>query len=246
MKRWKVFLLIILIFTAPYCLVSGCAVKTNLMSTDLDTDRIDFKIYKNIKIIFVDGVNTEFSQTGIPIFEVSLKTKLKALGYSVVENNEDLVLMVEIIKFHPDNKAMRVLIAFGSGRGLLVYKAKFLDPQKGCIATLSGGKSYGDVTATLGDGLLIGGDSEFSLWKSHATIQALMIHHSVEQIGNFIKLGLIEYVMVAPKGKYYHLPNCEHISRIPNRYLEKMTSTEAEALGYGRCLYCFPDPKKSN
>lgn len=55
----------------------------------------------------------------------------------------------------------------------------------------------------------------------------------------------VEYVMVAPKGKYYHLPNCEYISGIPNQYLKQMTSTEAGGLGYGRCSSCLPNPPKS-
>jgi hypothetical protein len=58
-------------------------------------------------------------------------------------------------------------------------------------------------------------------------------------------IELIKYVVVAPKGKYYHLPNCEHISRVPNQYLKQMTYQEAETLGYNRCPSCFPSLPKS-
>jgi hypothetical protein len=63
-------------------------------------------------------------------------------------------------------------------------------------------------------------------------------------IKGYIK-EMVENVFVAPRGKYYHLRNCQHISQIPNQYLKEMTSAEAEALGYGRCPSCFPDFPKS-
>lgn len=137
---------------------------------------IDFKQYKKVKLIVYDEVKTQYSTEGIPMFEGLLKGKLQSLGYSVVEQDEDMLLDIRITGFKPGSAALRFLVGFGAGRAVLTYIADFKDRSGKSLATLDGGKSY--------HGLEI---ADNPLYKTEEEIRMGMIQLSVIQIGKFIK-----------------------------------------------------------
>ena len=170
----KMALILALIFA------TGCAVTTHVTVPNQEV-KLDFKKYKKIKVAIQDNVNTTFSISGMPVLEGLLQGRLKSIGYSVVNEDEDLGIDIQVVIFKPDNKALRMLVGFGSGKGALVYRANFKD-HSGLIATLDGGKSYGDVTA-----MLPFGDMETTVFRGEETTKMLMIQHSVDQIIDFIR-----------------------------------------------------------
>jgi hypothetical protein len=103
---------------------------------------IDFKQYKKVKLAVFDEVKTPYSIEGMPMFEGLLKGKLQSLGYSMADQEEDLLLEVRVTGFKPGSAAVRFLVGFGAGRAVLTYIADFKDGSGKLLATLDGGKSY--------------------------------------------------------------------------------------------------------
>ncbi len=137
---------------------------------------IDFKQYKKVKLIVYDEAKTPYSTEGILMFDGLLKDKLQSLGYSVVEQDEDMLLDIRITGFKPGSAALRFLVGFGAGRAVLTYIANFKDRSGKPLATLDGGKSY--------HGLEL---ADNPLYKTEEELRMGMIQLSVNQIGEFIK-----------------------------------------------------------
>ena len=161
----------ILIFSI--ILLSACVTPKVSKPTEEATD---FKQYKKVKLAVFDEVKTPYSIEGMPMFEGLLKGKLQSLGYSMVEQDEDMLLEIKVTGFKPGSAAMRFLVGFGAGRAVLTYVADFKDRSGRLLATLDGGKSYHGAEIT-----------DNPLYKTEEEIRMGMIQHSVIQIGQFIK-----------------------------------------------------------
>lgn len=137
---------------------------------------IDFKQYKKVKLTIVNEVKTPYSTEGMPMFEGLLKGKLQSLGYSMVEQDEDMLLEIKVTDFKPGSATVRFLVGFGAGRAVFTYVADFKDRSGKLLTTLDGGKSYHGAEIT-----------DNPLYKTEEEIRMGMIQHSVIQIGQFIK-----------------------------------------------------------
>jgi hypothetical protein len=137
---------------------------------------IDFKQYKKVKLVVFDEVKTPYSIEGMPMFEGLLKGKLQSLGYSMVEQDEDMLLETRITDFKPGSAALRFWVSFGAGKAVLIYIASFKDRSGKLLTTLDGGKSYHGLEIT-----------DNPLYKTEEEIRMGMIQLSVIQIGQFIK-----------------------------------------------------------
>jgi len=137
---------------------------------------IDFKQYKKVKLVVFDEVKTSYSIEGMPMFEGLLKGKLQSLGYSIVEQDEDMLVETRITDFTPGSAALRFWVCFGAGKAVLTDIASFKDRSGRLLTTLDGGKSYHGLEIT---------DNPF--YKTEEEIRMGMIQLSVIQIGQFIK-----------------------------------------------------------
>ena len=161
----------ILLFSIIF--LSGCV--TPKISKPPD-EAIDFKKYKKVKLAVFDEVKTPYSIEGMPMFEGLLRGKLQSLGYSMVEQDEDMLVEIRVTAFKPGSAATRFLVGFGAGRAILTYIANFKDRSGKPLATLDGGKSY--------HGMEI---ADNPLYKTEEEIRMGMIQLSIIQIGEFIK-----------------------------------------------------------
>ena len=137
---------------------------------------IDFKQFKKVRLVVFDEVKTSYSIEGMPMFEGLLKGKLQSLGYSMVEEDEDMLLETRITDFKPGSAALRFLVSFGAGKAVLTYIASFKDRSGKLLTILDGGKSYHGLEIT-----------DNPLYKTEEEIRMGMIQLSVIQIGEFIK-----------------------------------------------------------
>jgi hypothetical protein len=256
MKKLILLAMVLGLFT-----VSGCAITSNYTLHD---SNVNFTNFKTVQVKIVDKVNTDYSKEGIVEFESTLKAHLektplsvgrfggmtikKGLGYCVVNQDEDLLIQIDVIYFKPDNKALRIIVGMGSGKGGLKYVAKFSSKGKP-LATLEGGKSYGDVN--------IFGDSESTIYRGGESTKSFMILHSVVEIGNFLRGEMMtEKVQIQSELKsssmdkeelflvydlnfsnYYHRIGCP-VTRYAT-YKTKLTKEQAEALGLKPCSVCI-------
>lgn len=102
--------------------------------------------------------------------------KLQSLGYSMVEQDEDMLVEIRVTEFKPGSAALRFWVGFGAGRAVLIYIASFKDKSGKLLAALDGGKSYHGLEIT-----------DNPLYKTEEEIRMGMIQLSVIQIGQFIK-----------------------------------------------------------
>ena len=182
----------------------GCAI-TQKATVPVSEEGINFKKYETLSIKVEDKVKTEFSKSGTQTFKELLEVRLgsivpytkqgffgekmeKGLGFKLVEENGDLTISIVIPYFKPDNKALRIIVGFGAGKGGLQYVATFTDSTGKEIATLDGGQSYGDVVA-----MLPFGDMESTIYRGQDSTKMFMIIKSVEQIADFIRSGGKKY-----------------------------------------------------
>jgi hypothetical protein len=172
-------------------LVSGCAITTNCTIKEPCNFTEQFK---TVRLEVKDEVNTPYSKAGVEEFKSILTAHLgktpvsvgkfgglkvrQGLGYQVVTENEDLLTKVSIVYFQPDNKALRIIVGWGAGKGGLKYVAEFSSKGK-ILATLEGGKSYGDVN--------VFGDTESTIYRGGDSTRSFMIMHSVLDIGDFLR-----------------------------------------------------------
>jgi len=154
-------------------LLSACVTPKVSKPTE---EAIDFKQYKKVKLIVFDEVKTPYSIEGMPMFEGLLKGKLQSLGYSMVEQDEDMLLEIRVTDFKPGSAALRFWVGFGAGRAVLIYIANFKDKSGKLLTALDGGKSYHGLEIT-----------DNPLYKTEEEIRMGMIQLSVIQIGQFIK-----------------------------------------------------------
>jgi hypothetical protein len=173
----------------------GCAI-TNKSTMN---EPCDFSQFKTVRLEVKDEVNTPYSKEGVEKFKSTMvahleKTPLSAgkfggvkvrpgLGYKVVNENEDLLIKISIPYFKPDNKALRITVGFGAGKGGLKYVAEF-SSNGNILGILEGGKSYGDVN--------IFGDAESTMYRGGESTRSFMIIHSVMDIGDFLRGDLIK------------------------------------------------------
>ena len=72
-----------------------------------------------------------------------------------------------------------MLVGFGSGKGGLEYETTFACKDE-IIATLNGGKSYGDVGSMVWE-------PDSTVYRGSESTQILMVSHSVNEIVEFIR-----------------------------------------------------------
>ncbi len=137
---------------------------------------VNFKKYEKIKLVITDAVNTPYSASGLPMFEGLLKGKLRSIGYSLVDNDEDMRLEINVTGLKPGNRALRTLVGYGAGRAVFTYVADFKKRDGQLITTLDGGKAYHG--SELVDNPLFKNDDEILMG---------MFEQSVIQIGDFVK-----------------------------------------------------------
>ncbi len=183
--------------------LTGCAITTKAIVPS-EKEPI-FKEIKTVKINIIDEVKTDYSRTGIEMFEDLLKQRIgtalpysemgafgekiyKGLNYKLVNENEDLLINITINYFKPDNKALRWVVGFGAGKGGLRYKATFESGGK-VFAVLEGGKSYGDMGSMIWD-------PDSTLFRGKDSTQILMVTHSVNEIVEFIRSNGQKYRVV--------------------------------------------------
>jgi len=176
-------------------LMSGCVIGTNC-TIPVEGD-INFKEFKTVKFVIDDKVSTEYSKTGLEMFRMILSDKIgtdkpyrykkfsgeairKGLGMQLAENDEDLTISIVVDYFKPDNKALRLTIGFGAGKGGIHYIATFTSKER-LIATLDGGKSYGDVAMV--------GDTDSTVYRGSESTQILMVDWSANEIVDFMREG---------------------------------------------------------
>ncbi len=175
-------------------ILAGCAITTKAVVTE--GQEVDFGQCQSVKIEITDNVKTAYSKSGIEMFEGLLKQRVgtvlpysgkgafgeklyKGLGKTIVDKEEDLLIKISIPYFQPDNKALRMLVGFGSGKGGLEYEAAFVGKDK-ILATLNGGKSYGDVGSMVWE-------PDSTVYRGSDSTQILMVTHSVNEIVEFIR-----------------------------------------------------------
>jgi hypothetical protein len=131
-------------------------------------------IYRNVKIIVEDEVNTDYSRGGATLLTNRLKSELGPLGYNSVEHGEDLTLIVTIKSFSPGDRAKRIFIGIGgAGKAELNYVAQVRNKSGYFLSQSFGGKK---ITAKDRGAML-----------NDEKMRDRLIQESVEQIGNFVK-----------------------------------------------------------
>lgn len=185
--------------------LGGCAITTKAVVPS--GQEFNFRQIQTIKINIIDEVKTDYSRTGIEMLEGLLKQRIatalpysergafgeklhKGLDYKLVNENEDLLINVTINYFKPDNKALRMIVGFGSGKGGLQYTAAFENKGK-IIATLDGGKSYGDMGSMVWE-------PDSTVYRGKDSTQILMVTHSVNEIVEFIRSNGQKYREIPP------------------------------------------------
>lgn len=173
---------------------SGCAIGR---SVNLPTGDVNFSSFKTVSISIEDKVQTEYSKSGIEMLREILSDKIgtakpyrfkkfsseairKGLNIKLVTQDEDLSINIVVDYFKPDNKALRMIVGFGSGKGGIHYIATFSTKGK-VIAVLDGGKSYGDA--------LIVGDTDATIYRGKESTQILMVDYSANEIVEFMREG---------------------------------------------------------
>jgi hypothetical protein len=173
---------LVILMLAMVILATGCAITQNGMVKDVS---IDFKQYKTVSIDVIDKVGSEYSKSGVEVFKTVLNQRIctdtpyttrgafgdlihQGLNYKLLATNSDFI-QVTINYFKPVNVALRWLVGFGSGKGGLGYTATFTD-NKGVLATLEGGQSYGDMM-----GYVPFGDMESSIYRGQDSTKMFMI-----------------------------------------------------------------------
>ena len=104
----------------------------------------------------------------------------KGLNMKLVTQDEDLSINIVVDYFKPDNKALRLIVGFGSGKGGIHYIATFSTKGK-IIAVLDGGKSYGDVVML--------GDTDSTIYRGAESTKILMVDYSANEIVEFMREG---------------------------------------------------------
>jgi hypothetical protein len=175
-------------------LAGGCAIGR---SVSLPTGDVNFSSFKTVSLSIEDKVQTEYSKSGIEMLRNILSDKIgtakpyrfkkfsseairKGLNMELVTQDEDLSINIVVDYFKPDNKALRMIVGFGSGKGGIHYIATYSTKGK-VIAILDGGKSYGDVVML--------GDTDSTIYRGAESTQILMVDYSANEIVEFMREG---------------------------------------------------------
>jgi hypothetical protein len=135
--------------------------------------RADIK-NRNVRVIIDDAVNTGCSRGGTALLASRLKAELGLLGFSSVEQGEDLTLQVKLTRFSPGNWATRGFVSIcGAGKAEIYYEAQLLNKSGSLISQSSGGKT-------------ITGFDRGAILKDEKMKEKL-IQDSVKEIGNFVQ-----------------------------------------------------------
>jgi|GEM_PF-5458245 len=143
--------------------------------------RTDFGQYKTINYTLARSRTAEivgdFGDKEIELFDVLLKRKLQAMGYTFADARvADFSLAVTINAAKPGNAGARLMVGFGAGRSVFTFDAKFADRDNKELASFTGGQAYTGLEA--GAGL-----------SSQDTIMAMAAVASISQIETFMRNG---------------------------------------------------------
>jgi hypothetical protein len=163
---------ILLLLSVPILLAGCVAPKV----TSPAPAAVSLRQYPKVKVVVTDSVNSVYSKEGVPMLEGLLKGKLQSLGYTPVDANPQMIVDVQLTKFEPGERALRMFFPPGVGRAECRYTASVKDASGSLLAEMEGGKMYHG--------------REFidnPMLKSQESMRMGMITHSVSQIGKFIR-----------------------------------------------------------
>jgi hypothetical protein len=99
---------------------------------------INFKQFKTVKLMVIDEVNNDYSKGAIPLFDGLLKAKLVSMGFQPVEEDPQMLIELAIIRAQPGNKALRMLVGFGTGEVRIGHRTTFKNTVEHVMAEFSG------------------------------------------------------------------------------------------------------------
>jgi len=135
MKRNILLILLAMLSLCLSSLISCGGTKAVIMD---EGKSIDFKQFKTVKLVISDEVNNDYSKGAIPLFDGLLKAKLVSMGFQTVEEDPQLLIELAIIRAQPGNKALRMLVGFGTGEVRIGHKTTFKKADGGFLAEFSG------------------------------------------------------------------------------------------------------------
>lgn len=166
----KTTVLIIFILTLA---LTGCVTPE---ATKPPAKEVNLRQFQQLKLTVTNSVFTQYAIEAKPQFEGLLRGTLQSLGYSLVETNPQMVLIVDVTALEPGSRSTRFWVGFGAGKAVMRYTARFSDADGKLLAELKGGKAYSGMEF---------GDNP--IFKSDEGIRMGMISRSVNQIADFIR-----------------------------------------------------------
>jgi len=109
----------------------------------------------------------------------TVEWKLVSVGFDVSsETPADIELRIDVERFDPGSQALRVLISFGAGRGVLVYDAQYLDRDGRTLAAATGEEYFAVLEADYAQkyGQFI------ELFAGESTVRLVLINEAAEHI----------------------------------------------------------------
>jgi hypothetical protein len=95
-----------------------------------------------IQIVSKDRVGTDDSVAASFALAEMLAEKLKKSSYRLGGGDDAITLEVEIVKYKPGSRTMRLAVGFGAGAARLAYKATVLDASGNLLGHTEGAKGY--------------------------------------------------------------------------------------------------------
>jgi hypothetical protein len=136
-----------------------------------------------IQIVSKDRVGSDSSAAASAALEERLAEELDKLGYRLGGGDDAVTLEVEIVKYKPGSRTMRLAIGFGAGAARLAYKATVLEASGNLLGHTEGQKSY------TGYELNLAGNPIF---KSDREVRLDMLDHCASQISKYVQSLPIE------------------------------------------------------
>jgi hypothetical protein len=136
-----------------------------------------------IQIVSKDRVGTDDSAAASTALEERLAEELDKSGYRLGGGDDALTLEIEVVKYKPVIRTMRMAIGFGAGAARLAYKATVLDATGNLLGHTEGEKSSTGYEINPADNPLIKGD--------HA-VRLDMLDHCARQISEYVQSLPIE------------------------------------------------------
>ena len=107
----------------------------------------------------------------------------KLLNYRLGGGDDALTLEVEIVKYKPGSRKMRLAIGFGAGAARLAYKATVLDASGNLIGHTEGQKNYVGYELNMADN---------PAFKSDREVRLDMLDNCASQISEYVQSLPIE------------------------------------------------------